>query len=130
MTTLKANYNLLLPDGKTEVKQGEVFEYEGDYSSFAGIVSVIEEGKKEAGKTPEEATEEKALREKARLLGIKNYHVKGIKKLKDEIAELEKEGVVKGADNTPAPAPETAPTSTPAQEDEKDPKTAEGNANV
>lgn len=120
---LKANHNLLLPDGKTEVKQDDIFEYEGDISSFASVVSVIAEGEKKEPKKTEEATEEKALREKARLLGIKNYHVKGIKKLEAEIAEKEAEA----ADQTPAPTP----ASTPAHVEDANPdKKEEGKADV
>lgn len=124
MTKLKANYNLLLPDGKTEVKIGDEFEFEGDYSSFASCVSVIEEGKKKEGKTPEENAEEKAIREKARLLGIRSYHNKGLQKLKDEIAEKE------GETSTPAPAPESAPADTPAHVEGKTETPEEGKDNV
>ena len=41
MTTLKANYNLLLPDGKTEVKQGEVFECEVPKAEMNRIYEAI-----------------------------------------------------------------------------------------
>lgn len=118
MTTLKANHNLLLPDGKTQVKVGETFEYDGDYSSFKECVSLIKEdkkeGKKEATKTTEEGAEEKALREKARLLGIKSYHNKSIEKLIAEIEEKEAE-VEKGAPNTPEQDGDKKDPETPAE---------------
>lgn len=87
---LKANHNLVLPNGKT-VKVGEVFEYEGGISSFAGCVEVISEDKqpKKDPKTPDENPQEKAIRELAKKLGIKNWHTKGIEKLKEEIKEKE-----------------------------------------
>lgn len=135
MTKLKANHELLLPDGKTKIEAGKIFEYEGDYSSFASVVSVIAENKKEKAQYPVQDTEEKIIREKARLMGIKNYYNKGLKKLKDEISEKEA-AVEKGAPNTPdadpspAPVPETAPADTPAHV-ENDPETSEeGKYNV
>lgn len=124
---LKAKHNLLLPDGKTQIKVGEIFDYEGDYSSFASVVDEIpEEEKKET--PPADDVEEKAIREEARLLGIKSYHNKKIETLKAEIAEKKAEAE-KESDASPAPAPETAPTPAPAHEEEtKTP--AEGDANV
>jgi hypothetical protein len=86
----KSNHNLLLPDGKTEVKAGEVFEYDGDISSFAGIIEpVIEpEGKKE--ETVSEMTEEE-LRARAKELKIPSAHNMGLKKLAEKVAEKEAE---------------------------------------
>jgi len=122
---LQAKHNLLLPDGKTEVKIGEIFEYEGDITSFQECVSVVSFGEKKEKepKDPETETEEKALREKARLLGIKSYHNMNIEKLKAKIEEKEAE-VEKGADNTPAPAHESAPAHV---EEPETPEEGEGN---
>ncbi len=55
MTKLKANHDLLLPDGKTNIKAGETFEYEGDYSSFGSVVEEVVEAGKEPAKTKEAA---------------------------------------------------------------------------
>ena len=117
---LQAKHNLLLPDGKTEVKIGEIFEYEGDITSFQECVAVVSFGEKKEKepKTQETETEEKALREKARLLGIKSYHNMNIEKLKAKIAEKE------GEDTTPAPAPESAPAHV---EEPETPEEGEGN---
>ena len=40
---LKANHNLVLPDGKTEIKVGNTFKYKGDISVFGNCVTVIED---------------------------------------------------------------------------------------
>lgn len=102
----KSNHNLLLPDGKTEVQAGEVFEYDGDISSFAGIIEpVIEpEGKKEApannenpNKDPEgkeapaafglEGLSDEEIRAQGKAWKIKNAHNMGIENLKKKIYE-------------------------------------------
>ena len=121
---LKAKHNILLPDGKTEVKVGEVFNYEGDISPIESVVEILPAGaqeKKETEPDPTDDVEEKAIREEARLLGIKSAHNKNIEKLKAEIAEKKAEAETPAdpeGDQSPAPAPETAPASTPAPEDE------------
>ena len=130
---LKAKHNILLPDGKTEVKVGEVFDYEGDITPIESVVEILPEGEKKSKEPdPTDDVEEKAIREEARLLGIKSYHNKKLETLKEEIAAKKAEAETPAdpeADHTPAPAPETAPASTPAQEDgTKTP--AEGDANV
>lgn len=85
----KSNHNLLLPDGKTEVEAGEVFEYDGDISSFAGIIEpVIEPEAKE--ETVSEMTEEE-LRARAKELKIPSAHNMGLKKLAEKVAEKEAE---------------------------------------
>lgn len=85
----KSNHNLLLPDGKTEVQAGEVFEYDGDISSFAGIIEpVIEPKAKE--ETVSEMTEEE-LRARAKELKIPSAHNMGLKKLAEKVAEKEAE---------------------------------------
>lgn len=99
----KTNHNLLLPDGKTEVKAGEVFEYDGDISSFAGIIEpVIEpEGKEEAPKNDEnpknkeetpaafglEGLSDEEIRAQGKAWKIKNAHNMGIENLKAKIYE-------------------------------------------
>ena len=85
----KANHNLLLPDGKTEVQAGEVFEYDGDISSFESIIEpVIEPEAKE--ETVSEMTEEE-LRARAKELKIPSAHNMGLKKLAEKVAEKEAE---------------------------------------
>lgn len=102
----KSNHNLLLPDGKTEVEAGEVFEYDGDISSFAGIIEpVIEpEAKEEAPKNDEnpkndpegkeapaafglEGLSDEEIRAQGKAWKIKNYHSMGIENLKKKIYE-------------------------------------------
>lgn len=53
MTKLKANHDLLLPDGKTHIKAGETFEYDGDFSSFASVVEEVRAEEKKPA-TPKE----------------------------------------------------------------------------
>lgn len=119
---LKANYDLVLPNNQ-KVKIGEVFDFEGDISSFKECVSVISEDKpKKETKTPEQELEEKAIREKAHLLGIKNWHTKGVAKLVEEIKEKEEA-------TTPAPAPASTPAHEGDDETEETDET-EGNDNV
>ena len=85
----KSNHDLLLPDGKTEVKAGEVFEFDGDVSSFESIIEpVIEPEAKE--ETVSEMTEEE-LRARAKELKIPSAHNMGLKKLAEKVAEKEAE---------------------------------------
>lgn len=95
----KANHNLLLPDGETEVHAGEVFEYDGDISSFESIIEPIAgkepKAKKEAPEGdqndhPVEMSEEE-LRARAKELKIPSAHNMGLKKLAEKVAEKEAE---------------------------------------
>lgn len=102
----KSNHNLLLPDGKTEVEAGEVFEYDGDISSFESIIEpVIEpEAKEEAPANDEnpnndpegkeapaafglEGLSDEEIRAQGKAWKIKNYHSMGIENLKKKIYE-------------------------------------------
>lgn len=94
---LKANHNLTLPDGKTTVKAGEVFEYKGDISGFKKVVTVLPEN--DAGKEKNapagnsnvsKSMTEEQIRARGKELNIPNYYNKGIEKLEKEIAEAEK----------------------------------------
>ena len=94
---LKANHNLVLPDGKTEIKVGEIFEYKGDIHQFGKCVTPVtaEEGEAPEGTTittPEviSVEDEAVIRAKAKELKIPSYHNKGIEKLKAEIIDAEK----------------------------------------
>lgn len=94
---LKANHNLILPDGETEIKIGETFEYKGDIRCFGNCVTPItaEEGEAPEGTeitTPEviSVEDEAVIRAKAKELKIPSYHNKGIEKLKAEIIDAEK----------------------------------------
>ena len=95
----KANHNLLLPDGVTEISAGEEFEYDGDVSGFSDIVDPVgtPEIKPEGtGNNVPEGTEgacnesELYIRARAKGLKINNYHNMGIDKLKQRIVEAEK----------------------------------------
>lgn len=86
----KSNHNLLLPDGKTEVEAGEVFEYDGDISSFAGIIEPVIEPEAKEEETVSEMTEEE-LRARAKELKIPSAHNMGLKKLAEKVAEKEAE---------------------------------------
>lgn len=84
---LKANHDLILPDGTTEIKVGETFDWNKDPAIFGKCVEVVDKKNSNAEKEPEEA----AVRIQAKELGIANYHNKGIKKLKAEIAAKQKD---------------------------------------
>lgn len=108
----KANHNLRLPDGKTEIKAGEEFEFNGDISSFKEIVDIVgDKGIPVAEpETAGDKADEAAIREKAKELKIGNYWSKRLDNLIKEIAEKEAEG----QENAPAPvsdAQEEAPAS-------------------
>lgn len=113
---LKANHNLVLPDGKTEIKVGEIFEYKGDIHQFGKCVTPVtaEEGEAPEGTaitTPEviSVEDEAVIRAKAKELKIPSYHNKRIETLKAEIIDAEKaiEAVkaAKEADKDPEKAP-------------------------
>lgn len=99
----KSNHDLLLPDGETEVKAGEVFEFDGDVSSFENIIEpVIEpEAKEKAPKNDEnpknkeetpaafglEGLSDEEIRAQGKAWKIKNAHNMGIENLKAKIYE-------------------------------------------
>lgn len=99
----KSNHDLLLPDGTTEVKAGEVFEFDGDVSSFESIIEpVIEpEAKEKAPKNDEnpknkeetpaafglEGLSDEEIRAQGKAWKIKNAHNMGIENLKAKIYE-------------------------------------------
>lgn len=43
---LKANHNIILPDGQT-VQAGELFDYNGDLNVIAAVVEVVAESESE-----------------------------------------------------------------------------------
>lgn len=47
--TLKANHDLVLPDGKTKIKTGEVFEWTGSLGLFGSCTIVV--GEKDVDET-------------------------------------------------------------------------------
>ena len=101
MTKYKANHNLRLPDGKTEVMAGDTFEYDGDISGFADIVEpVIEQAPAAPEANPEdknpaetpaafglEGLSDEEIRAQGKAWKIKNYHSMGIENLKKKIYE-------------------------------------------
>lgn len=86
----KSNHDLLLPDGETEVKAGEVFEFDGDVSSFESIIEPVIEPEAKEEETVSEMTEEE-LRARAKELKIPSAHNMGLKKLAEKVAEKEAE---------------------------------------
>lgn len=86
----KSNHDLLLPDGETEVKAGEVFEFDGDVSSFESIIEPVIEPEAKKEETVSEMTEEE-LRARAKELKIPSAHNMGLKKLAEKVAEKEAE---------------------------------------
>lgn len=86
---LKANHNLRMPDGKTEVKVGETFEWDGEIDIFGKCVDVVEELEKKDPEAikPMNITQ---IRARAKELSITNYKTKDVEVLKIEIAEAEK----------------------------------------
>lgn len=115
---LKANHNLVLPDGKTEIKVGETFEYNGDVRQFGKCVTIIGD----EGKQPKPMTDDE-VREMAKKLKISNYHTKGIEKLKKEIMDAQKAidavNAAKEADKDPEKDPKD-PEKAPTNEGEKE----------
>ena len=92
---LKANHNLVLPDGKTEIKVGETFEYKGDIAQFGSCVTVIgDEGERDpevvALKPLSEMTE-KEIRAEGKTRKIASSHNKNIDDLKAAIQKLREE---------------------------------------
>lgn len=88
---LKANHNLVLPDGKTKIKVGEVFEWARPISVFGNCVVVV--GEKEIpDETPDNGEVKPTLtqiRARAKELKIANYSRKDAETLTAEIAEAE-----------------------------------------
>ena len=121
---LKANHNLILPDGETKIKVGESFEYEGDIRAFGNCVTVIGDQNNQ----PKPMTDDE-VRAKAKELKISNYHTKGIDRLKKEIMDAQKAidavNAAKEADKDPEQDPKD-PEKAPANEGEKE--TANGEA--
>jgi len=111
MTKYKANHNLRLPDGKTEVMAGDTFEYDGDISGFADIVEpVIEQAPAAPETNPEdknpaetpaafglEGLSDEEIRAQGKAWKVKNAHNLNIDTLKERIYEAYKAA---------APAPE------------------------
>ena len=46
MSKYKANHNLLMPDGKTEVSAGQIFEYNGDTFGFEDVIVQVDDNVK------------------------------------------------------------------------------------
>lgn len=110
---LKANHNLVLPDGKTEIKVGETFEYKGDIAQFGACVTIIgDEGEKNpdvvALKPLSEMTE-KEIRAEGKKRKIASSHNKNIDDLKAAIQKLREEEKVP-KDPESKEDPEQAPT--------------------
>lgn len=110
----KANHNLRLPDGKTEIMAGDTFEYEGDISGFADIVEPVIEKAAPAPEIPAndenpkneeeapvakslEGLSEEEIRKQGKAWKVKNAHNLNIDTLKERIYEAYKAA---------APAPE------------------------
>lgn len=111
---LKANHNLVLPDGKTEIKVGETFEYKGDIAQFGSCVTVIgDEGEKDPEVVvlkPLSEMTEKEIRAEGKKRKIASSHNKNINDLKDAIQKL-RDAEEKGPEGGEAPKdPEEAPT--------------------
>ncbi|MBO6305455.1 MAG: hypothetical protein J6M62_10330 [Selenomonadaceae bacterium] len=100
----KANHNLLLPDGKTEVKAGEIFEYDGNAESFLKIVEPLPEAEAPAPESPAnnenpknkeetpaafglEGLSDEEIRAQGKAWKIKNAHNLNIDTLKARIYE-------------------------------------------
>lgn len=56
MSKYKANHNLLMPDGKTEVSAGQIFEYNGDTFGFEGVIVQVDDNVKADVIVPEAKT--------------------------------------------------------------------------
>ncbi len=143
---LKAKHDLTLPDGKTTIKAGKEFDYNGDLAPIAEVVDVLSfENAPEAPKEPEASQtaakmSEEQIRARAKELKIPSYHLKGIDKLAEEIAEAEKkisEKAVSAAERKEENEPKTKEEDggdEPKTQDEtptpEAPKEPEGNANA
>lgn len=86
---LKANHELILPDGETKIKVGETFDWDKDPAVFGKCVEIVDVADKKGGDASTN-TEEAAIRAQAKALGIANYHNKGIKRLKEDILAKQK----------------------------------------
>lgn len=115
MSKYKANHNLLMPDGKTEVSAGQIFEYNGDTFGFEDVIVQVDDNVKAdvivpEAKTihrPEKAGEtipandenphavhkmsEEELRARGKELKITSAHNMNLDKLAEKIAEKEAE---------------------------------------
>lgn len=122
---LKANHNLVLPDGKTEIKVGNTFKYKGDISVFGNCVTVIED---ENPKNPDvvalkplsEMTE-KEIRAEGKKRKIASSHNKNIDDLKAAIQKLRDEEGKAPKD----PEEKTEPEEAPANEGKTETQTGE-----
>lgn len=56
MSKYKANHNLLMPDGKTEVSAGQIFEYNGDTFGFEDVIVQVDDNAKADVIVPEAKT--------------------------------------------------------------------------
>lgn len=56
MSKYKANHNLLMPDGKTEVSAGQIFEYNGDLFGFEDVIVQVDDNAKADVIVPEAKT--------------------------------------------------------------------------
>lgn len=56
MSKYKANHNLLMPDGKTEVSAGQIFEYNGDTFGFEDVIVQVDDSAKADVIVPEAKT--------------------------------------------------------------------------
>lgn len=56
MSKYKANHNLLMPDGKTEVSAGQIFEYNGDTFGFEDVIVQVDDNVKADVIVPEAKT--------------------------------------------------------------------------
>ena len=122
---LKANHNLILPDGETEIKIGETFEYKGDITQFGSCITVIgDEGEKDpevvALKPLSEMTE-KEIRAEGKKRKIASSHNKNIDDLKAAIQKLRDEEGKAPKD----PEEKTEPEEAPANEGETETQTGE-----
>lgn len=105
---LKANHNLLLPDGKTTIKVGEKFEWDGELRIFGTCVEVLEEIKTSQEPKKMTATE---IRKLAKEMKIPNYSRLSVEELEKKINEA----------NAPVNGPD--PEKEPEQDPEKEPET-------
>lgn len=105
----KANHNLLLPDGKTEVKAGEIFEYNGSTEGFSHIIEPVVEVTEpvkipEGNENPDEhpaafgleGLSEEEIRAQGKAWKIKNAHNLNIETLKARIYEAYEKAAPEG----------------------------------
>lgn len=88
---LRANHNLLLPDGKTTIKVGDTFEWTGDIGIFGTCIDIIKkiEEKKSSEKVEEMTSTQ--IRALAKEMKIPNYSRESVEVLAQKIAEASKD---------------------------------------